>query len=145
MFANILAPIDFQDDASVILGHAAQLALKFNSRVWVVHIATPDPEFVGYSVGPQYIRDFRAEELKNEHQQIKALCEKLIDQGVDAEGLLIAGATVDMITKECQKLKIDLICMGHRKQGWLEHLFKIHTDFSIIDQVKVPVLTIQLE
>ncbi len=69
-FKNILVAVDFNDAVGKILGYAEALALQFDSKVWVVHVADPDPDFVGYEPGPQYIRDFRAEELREEHKKI---------------------------------------------------------------------------
>ena len=50
---------------------------KFGSKIWLVHIAAPDPDFVGYEVGPQYIRDHRADELKKEHKLVKKYADEL--------------------------------------------------------------------
>ena len=35
------------------------------SRVSVIHVAAPNPGFAGYEVGPQHVRDWRAEELNH--------------------------------------------------------------------------------
>ena len=53
------------------------MAEKFGSKLWLVHIAAPDPDFVGYGTGPIYIRDSRAKELKEEHQQLMHIMDDL--------------------------------------------------------------------
>jgi len=142
MFKNILVTVDLQDAEPIIIEHASELAKKFDSKIWLVHIAAPEPDFVGYGVGPQYIRDFRADELKEEHQALHQMAQALSKKGIETEPLLIAGATIEMLETECEKLNIDLICIGHHKHNWIQKLLGNHTDFSIIDQVKIPVLTI---
>ena len=37
----------------------------------------PEPDFVGYEVGPQYISDMREIELKEEHKQLKKYADDL--------------------------------------------------------------------
>ena len=73
---NILVTIDLEDHAEQLIGHAAEWAKAFGAKVWLMHVAAPDPDFVGYEVGPQYIRDGRAEELREEHRMLQA-CAKV--------------------------------------------------------------------
>ncbi|MFW5877826.1 MAG: universal stress protein, partial [bacterium] len=81
----------------------------FGSKVWLLHVAAPDPDFVGYGVGPQYIRDFRADELKDHHKSIVHHVEYLKEEGIEADGLVLQGAKIEMILQESKKLSIDLI------------------------------------
>ena len=74
---NILVAVDFGDGDQTLLDSALQMAQKFNANVWIVHVAAPDPDFVGYEPGPQYIRDSRADELKSEHKTLHAYADQL--------------------------------------------------------------------
>ena len=74
---NILVAIEFEDKDSKLINKAKEMAEKFGSKVWIVHVAEPDPDFVGYEVGPQYIRDFRGKELRKEHKLLQKLTTKL--------------------------------------------------------------------
>jgi len=60
---NILVTIDFDVQTTLLIDSAYKLANAFDSKIWLVHIAAPNPDFAGYEVGPQYIRDSRAHEL----------------------------------------------------------------------------------
>ena len=53
------------------LNKAFQLAKSFDSKLWLMHIAAPNPDFVGYEAGPQYIRDNRGTELRKEHKLLQ--------------------------------------------------------------------------
>ena len=68
---NILVTIDFDKSEALLLDKAVQMAEAFGSKLWLMHIAAPDPDFVGYDVGPQYIRDSRAEDLRQEHRKLQ--------------------------------------------------------------------------
>jgi nucleotide-binding universal stress UspA family protein len=143
---NILVTVNFEEKETLILiNRAVEIAEKFGSKVWLIHIAAPDPDFVGYEVGPQYIRDNRADELKTEHQLIKKYVEDLKEKKINSEGLLVQGATVDMILKESQKLQIDLLILGHHKHNLLYKIFVQDIDDAIIYESKIPVLIIPLD
>ena len=64
----ILAAIDFSPISDRVLALASELAEKTGASLVVLHAAAPDPDFVGYEVGPQYVRDDRAEAA--EHYRI---------------------------------------------------------------------------
>jgi nucleotide-binding universal stress UspA family protein len=114
---NILVAIDFSGMTGRLIEQAIPLAEKFDAKLWLVHIAAPDPAFVGYEVGPQYIRDSRAEVLRQEHRELQQYACRLKDEGLDAEGLLIQGSTVETILNESDKLKADLIILGAEDHG----------------------------
>jgi len=141
---NILVAIDFDDKEQKLIDHAVQLAEAFNSKLWLMHIAAPDPDFVGYEVGPQYIRDERASELRKEHRQLQAYSDKLKERGIESEGLLVQGATIEMIIEESEKLNIDLIIAGHLKQGFFYNAFVGSTSSEIIKRSNTTVMIVPL-
>ena len=139
---NILVTLDFEEKAILLVEKAAEIAEKFNSKVWLVHIVAPDPDFVGYEVGPQYIRDSRAGELRKEHHILQNFTKMLKEKGIDADGLLIQGPTKEMILKESDKLNIDLIIIGHHEHGLMYKIFAGSVASQVIKHSKIPVLTI---
>lgn len=142
---NLLVTIGFEEKSILLLNKAIELAEKFHSKVWIVHVASPDPDFVGYEVGPQYIRDDRAEDLKKEHRMIAEYTGKLKEKGIEAEGLLIQGATEETILKESVHLNIDLLIIGHHKHGFLHRTFGYSPVSAIVEKSSVPVLLIPLD
>lgn len=141
---NILVTIDFDKEADLLIKKAYELAIHFKSKVWLLHIAEPEPDFVGYAVGPQYIRDHRAEELKEEHKILQKYAAELKQKGIAAEGLLIQGPTIEMILEESDKLKTDLIIAGHHKHGFFYNAFIGSVSTEIIKESNIPVLIIPL-
>lgn len=142
---NILVSIDFEKQAGLLIDRAVELAKKFHSRVWLIHIAAPDPDFVGYDVGPQNVRDARAKELKEEHRMLEKYISQLKEKGIDAEALLIEGVTVPAILRMIKKLKIDIVIIGHHKRNYFYKAFVGNTDIALINQLSIPVLTVPLK
>ena len=112
MTKNILALIDFSRTSNQVVTRAGDLALFYDAKCWLIHVATPDPEFVGYEVGPQYIRDHRADVLKEEHHKLQGYKAELLQKNIDCETLLVQGQTNATIMAEVDKLQIDMIVLG---------------------------------
>ena len=48
---NIIALIDFSEMTNSVVEKAAEVAERFSSTLWLLHVA--DPEFDGFEAGPQ--------------------------------------------------------------------------------------------
>lgn len=142
---NILVTIDLEDNADQLIDHTVKWAKAFDAKVWLMHVAAPDPDFVGYEVGPQYIRDNRAEELRQEHRTLQAWAKNLESQGVQADGLLIQGATVEIILEESDKLNADLLICGHHEQGFLHEWLAGSVAKELLKKAKTPLLIIPFD
>jgi nucleotide-binding universal stress UspA family protein len=142
---NILVAIDFEENLEPIIDKAFELAKAFKAKVWLLHIAAPEPYFVGYEVGPQYIRDWRAEDLRKEHKQLQRFTSELEEKGIDTEGLVIQGATIEMIIDESKKLNVDLIIAGHHEHSFFYNAFVGSVSSQIIKKSKIPVLIVPVD
>lgn len=141
---NILVPIDFTEHENQVLDKAIELARVFDSKIWLLHVAEPEPEFVGFGVGPQYIRTNRALELKNEHRKLNEYCDQIKKEKLDCQGILIEGATVDMIIEKAKKLSIELIVTGHHEHNFLYKAFFGSVASGVIKKANIPVLVVPL-
>lgn len=141
---NILIALELKDEAMSdrLIAEATKLALAFNAKCWLIHIAAPEPDFVGYEVGPQYIRDVLAEDLKADHKKIQAYAQKLKDQKILAEGLMVQGSTVETIISEIKKLQIDSLVLGNKHHGILYSTFVGSVTDDLLEEVSIPVYLI---
>jgi len=139
---RIVVALDFSDQTSEILAHAQTFAQIFQSKLWLIHIADPEPEFIGMSTGPQDQRDRLAEIYKNEHHHIQEEAKSLRDRGFETVGLLLQGQTVPALLKEAEKLGADLIIVGsHGRSGLQKFLFGSVSQ-EILPKAPCPVLVI---
>jgi|25BtaG_2_1085352.scaffolds.fasta_scaffold01198_2 nucleotide-binding universal stress UspA family protein len=142
---NILVAVDFNDAVGDLLAYAEGLAQKFGSKVWVLHVAAPDPDFVGYEPGPQYIRDFKAEEFREEHRNLQMYCDNFLSEEIEKEALLIQGSTVEAVLEEAKKLQSDLLIVGTHKHSFLHNLLQESVSLELLKKVSIPMLTIPIE
>ena len=115
---NILIGIDFHDKTDGVVAKTIDFMKQLNAKLWLLHVAAPDPDFVGFEAGPQSIRDRRADKLWEEHRKISELTTLAEKEGIDAEGLMIQGATIESILEKSEKLNIDLIIAGYHEHNF---------------------------
>lgn len=142
---NILVTIDFEKEANLLIETASEFAKKFDSKLWLLHVAAPDPDFVGYAAGPQNEIDFRTDELKGEFRIIEQYARQLSNTGIDVEALLVKGQTIGTILEKVESLNIDIVIIGHHKHSFFYKTFVGNTDAALINKSKVPVLLVPLE
>lgn len=145
MMKNILVAVDFKEGSDSLINFSHEFAQHYLAKVWIIHVSAPDPEYGGYSVGPQYIRDVRVAELKEEHHALKKYADELSFKGISAESIMLNGGTVEMLVAEIEKLHIDLLIVGHRKHGFFHKTFFGRTDVALIDHVNIPTLVVPVD
>lgn len=141
---NILVALEMQHGDDLLVQKAEEIALKFGSKIWLLHVAAPDPDYVGFDAGPAYIRKTLADDLRAEHKGIRKFAEELHEKNISAEGLLVQGPTVATIFNEAQKLECDLLVLGTHKHGFLQRIFGDDVAKQIIDKTSVPLLILPL-
>jgi nucleotide-binding universal stress UspA family protein len=139
---RILAAVDFSEVSDAVVSHAASLAQAFSARLLLLHVAAPDPEFVGLEVGPQTVRDARADELRREHRELQHRARDLRDRGFDAEAFLIQGPTVDTILERAEHLDADLLVLGSHGHGAAYRALLGSISGGVLHRATVPVLII---
>lgn len=140
-----MVAVDFNDSIGEVLNYAGSIALKFEAKVWVVYVAAPEPDFVGYEPGPQYIRDIRAEELREEHRRLQQISDTFLDPSIETEALLIYGPTVESVIEEAEKLKSDLLIIGTHKHSFFYNLFNESVSIELLKNANIPLLAVPID
>lgn len=139
---NILVAIDFSSVTDMLLAEAARLAKSFGSALLLIHVAAPEPSFVGNDAGPQEFRDRRAMELHTEHQTLARYTTEIESQGINVKALLVQGPTVEMLLEHASKIQADVIIAGSHGRGALHHLLVGSVSEGLLRKAKCPVLLV---
>lgn len=121
---------------------ARDLATRTTSHVYVLHVAEPEPDFVGYDTGPDVVRDQVAEEFHREHRQVQALADNLRSSHVGATALLIQGSIVETIVREAERLDADIIVVGSHGHGAVFDLLVGSISEGLVRKSTRPVLVV---
>ncbi len=139
---KLLVAVDFCDSSQKIFEHVRELGKGVNAKIWLLHVAEPDPEFVGYEVDSPEMRYVVARRFHKEHQQLQQLGLKLRSEGMDCVALLVQGPTVETILREIEKLSVDIVILGSHGKGILRQLLVGSTSEGVIQKSSVPILII---
>jgi nucleotide-binding universal stress UspA family protein len=136
----ILVPFDFSDVSAKVAQSASLLAKAFGSRVILVHVAEPEPEFVGYDAGPLTVRVAVAHDIHADQRQLEAL--KLEFSGVDVLALHVQGSVPEEILDLAREHEATLVVMGSHGHGALYHLFVGSVAGAVLKDAHCPVLIV---
>jgi nucleotide-binding universal stress UspA family protein len=139
---KILVGIDFSDSSEMIVEQTEQLAKAFSATIWLIHVAEPNPEFVGYEAGPQSVRDSLSEQFHKEHRQIQILAERMRDKEIDATALLVQGSTVETILNEASRLAVDMVVIGSHGRGVMYEILMGSVTKGVLHRAKCSVLVV---
>jgi nucleotide-binding universal stress UspA family protein len=139
---SILVPIDFSGVTDRVVAQASAMATAFSGAVCLLHVAAPDPAFVGWEPGPDVVRHQRATSLREEHRKLQDLAESLRQRGIEAQALLVQGPTVETILERAAKSEADLIVMGSHGHGALYRALLGSISEGVIRSATCPVLII---
>ena len=141
---KVLVALDGLEDGQALLERTLGLLRGALGEVWLLHVAEPDPDFVGYGIEPEVMRDQLAEGFHREHRQLQAMAEVLRARGVAAKALLVQGETVKTIVQQAGKLNADMIVVGAARHGRWRHFFTGEASQAGLHAAGLPVLLMPL-
>lgn len=139
---RLLVPLDLSSATERTLATAIKLSRAMAAEVWLLHVAAPEPEFIGYDAGSASVRDQIAHQHRDEHRALQAHAQALRDLGVACTALLVQGPTAATILREAGRLGADLILMATHGHGAVFDLLVGSVSHEVLREARVPVVMI---
>jgi nucleotide-binding universal stress UspA family protein len=139
---RILVCVDFSEVTDSVVGYATTVAALAGAEVRLLHVAAPNPDFVGYEAGPDTVRKQVARELRDEHRKLEALSERMREANVRAGCLMVQGATVETILDHARRFHASLVVVGSHGHSRLRHLIAGSVAEGVLRGSSVPVLVV---
>jgi len=143
---NVLVAIDFSPGTRSILQVAQELVGRPGGEAahfYLLHVAEPDPAFMGWEAGPDVVRQQMAEEFHREHHELGELAAGMRARGVEeVTPLLVQGATVNTILDQAERLEASLMVVGSHGRGATFDLLVGSVSSGVIRRSPVPVLVV---
>ncbi len=142
---TLLVCVDFSDVTDAVLAQAQTLATAFNERIVLLHVASAEPEFVGFSPGPESVRQVVAGDMWCEHRKTQDLKAALTAQGITVEALTVQGDIAEAILAHSQSLPADMIILGSHGHGALHNLLMGSVCEQVLRKATCPVVVVPAE
>jgi nucleotide-binding universal stress UspA family protein len=129
---RILVALDLKEGVERLLAEVERYAVALKASVDIIHVAEPDPDFVGYikakSGEEQRIldppRETAAHHLREEHRRTQEIGATLRAKGLPlGQALTVQGQILPTILREAARLKSDLVIVGSHQHGALYRLW----------------------
>ena len=139
---NIMVAFDFSDVSAAVLKAAEKHARLRDANLWLIHVAEPEPQFVGYKAGPPNVRHDIANHFQQEHKELHLQAEALRKAGITVTPLLVQGPTAATLLKEADRLQADMIIVGSHGHGAVHHLLVGSVTADVLKKARCPVLVV---
>lgn len=140
---RILACVDFSAVTARILRQAGHLAARVGAEVIVLHVAPPEPDWVGHGPGPQSVRDAVAHELRDAHGKTQRLADHLRADGwAPVKALTVRGSPAETILAQADALDVSFLVLGAHHHGVIHELFVGSVARKVLRRTARPVLVV---
>lgn len=139
---NILVALDFSEVTERTMDVVARLPGIGDAEVALLHVAAPEPDFVGYEAGPEVVRDQVADELRRERDELHRLAERLRAAGISTTAVMVPGPTVETIFAQATKRNAELIVIGSHGHGAVFDLLFGSVSDGVVRRSTLPVLVV---
>jgi nucleotide-binding universal stress UspA family protein len=137
---TILVPVDFSDVTGKVIETAASVAAAFGGKVILVHVAEPEPQFVGYDPGPLTVRVAVAGDIHADQRRLEELKAKF--GATEVLALQVQGSSPEEIVKLAREHGAALIVMGSHGHGALYRILVGSVTTAVLKEAPCPVLVV---
>lgn len=138
-FRHILVPVDFGEPSDGAVDVALTMALEFDSKVTLLHVAWMPPYYYSaYAEGLAYPMDEIETRAKAELDKAVAKAQARYPR---VEGVLLSGQPWEQILEAIRQSHADLVVMGTHGRRGLSRVFLGSVAEKIVRHSPVPVLT----
>jgi nucleotide-binding universal stress UspA family protein len=138
---TILAAIDLSETTHSVINSLPAVVNK-DETIVLLHVAEPNPEFVGFDTGPKVVKEQLANEFKRQRAELQEYADTLTSRGLSVNAMQIHGAHADAITKTADELEVRMIVLGNRRHGTLYDILVGSVAESVIRHANQPVLMV---
>lgn len=139
---RILVCVDFSEVSDAVVEHAKAVAALAGAEARVLHVAAPNPDFVGFEAGPDTVRNQVAQALRDEHRALEVIAKSFSEANVRAAPLMVQGPTAATILEQIHRFRADLVVLGSHGHGALHHLLAGSVAEEVLRKCPVPVLVV---
>ncbi len=140
---NVLIAVDFSAVTRRIIETVTRFAgAATGHRMTLIHVAPPDPDFIGYDTGPRTVRSQVAHELRAQHVELQRYADQLRGGGFEVTSLLLQGPTIETVLAEADRVEADLLVIGSHGHGAVYELLVGSVSEGLVRRSTRPLLVV---
>lgn len=140
---RVLACVDPAEPCQELIARARELCGPSGELV-LLHVGAPEPDFVGYGIGPESVREAVAHELRSEHRQVQDMAKELEAEGVAVTPIMVQGPIAQKILEQAERLGSDYIVLYSKRHGALHDLIVGSVARGVLKGAAVPVVLVPM-
>ena len=140
---KLLVAVDFSPVTDRVVEAAIALAASGPAgAITLLHVARPEPDFVGYDAGPQSVRDQVAAEFRTQRRALQDLADRIRAAGIEATPVVVQGGTAETIIEQASRAGAELIVVGTHGRGAVMDLLVGSVSEGVIRRSPIPVVVV---
>jgi len=144
---TVVTPVDFSDNAQMIVEQAAYVAGAFQAALHLVFVVQGFEDYSGFFVPPVNLPNLEEELFEAAQQRMHAFVDehrdRLAAMGVrELTGTVLAGDVAEEIVRFAEEREADLIVMGTHGYKGLERIMFGSVADKVVKTAACPVMTI---
>ena len=142
MLKKILVAIDGSPQSLKALDIAIDMARRFESRLYIIHVIEEQKYMLAINYPPAY-PEMVDSLLKSAKELLDDATKKAVEQGINAEQLLERGDAASKIIDAADNLGVDMIVMGSRGLRGITKFLLGSVSERVVKYSKRPVMVIK--
>ncbi|HVN75864.1 MAG TPA: universal stress protein [Thermoanaerobaculaceae bacterium] len=141
---NILVPTDFSEFSDKALSAAVELAKRFQSKIFLLHVVDSLPQQCAdqYCIDLSILRQIEEDSIRGAKEKIQQELSRAHLPGIATETDVREGSPYQEIVRVQQEKQIDLIVMGTHGRRGLDRFMLGSVTERVVRKAACPVLTV---
>lgn len=139
---QLLLCVDLSPVTERVVAFVAAMAGAGAPRVHVLHVADPEPAFVGFGTDTPEHRDQVATSLRETHRACEAIESGLRAAGLEVDLHVVRGSVADTILERASALFADAIVVGSNGHNRVRSLFVGSVTDALLRRATMPVIVV---
>lgn len=135
----ILVPVDFSEHSIKALQYACEIAMKYNSRLDIIHVIEEVAYPEAYGIAKSITKIIK----EKSHKELQKICQEVVGSKVKYYTYAVAGNSPYEILNFAQKNKSELIVISTHGLTGLKHFLLGSVAEKVVRRAPCPVFTVK--
>lgn len=138
---TLLVAIDFSEVTSLVINAIPKIA-HFDDVIHILYVCEPNPEFVGFDVGPTSVNKQLNEEFEQQKIKMSQFTSALAKKGYTVKASQVNGVVADEVIEYARNIKAKMIMLGRHGHSAIYNILVGSVAEEVLKRSPIPVLLV---